>query len=127
MIKEKIIIFKDLESLVGKLNFFGKAISESRSFIRRFYNGMISLKLSSYKNHKRCKRRYERMARVFGNFNGIVFSLRVSGVLQKLSNYLLIVQVQLTWAVVAIFRTMGLLPMAISLEKCPHSKRYYNL
>lgn len=34
------------------------------------------------------------------NFNGIVFLLRVSGVLQKLSNYLLIVQVQITWAVV---------------------------
>lgn len=41
------------------------------------------------------------------NVNGVVFSLKVSGVLQKLSNFLLIVQVQQTWAVVAIFRDNG--------------------
>ena len=34
---------KELQSLVGKLNFFGKAIRGSRAFNRRFYNAMIGV------------------------------------------------------------------------------------
>lgn len=61
------------------------------------------------------------------NFNGIVFLLRVSGVLQKLSNYLLIAQVQITWAVVAIFRNNGPTTNGYQPGISPHSKRYYIL
>ncbi|XP_061175557.1 uncharacterized protein LOC133184484 [Saccostrea echinata] len=36
----KSVLLKELESLVGMLNFFGKAIRSSRAFNRRFYDAM---------------------------------------------------------------------------------------
>lgn len=40
----KKITLKDLQSLVGSLSFFGKAISSSRAFNRRFYDLMAHAK-----------------------------------------------------------------------------------
>ena len=37
------ITLKELQSLVGKLNFFGQAVRSSRAFLRRFYDAMIPL------------------------------------------------------------------------------------
>lgn len=71
--KEK-IIFKELESLVGKLNFFGKAIPGSRAFIRRFYNAMLG-PLMPYHHIRITKSLREDMKiwlQFLEHFNGIV-------------------------------------------------------
>ena len=36
-------MLSELQSIVGKLNFFSRAIPGSRAFNRRFYNAMINL------------------------------------------------------------------------------------
>ena len=41
--REKVSLQK-LQSLVGKLNFFGQAVRSSRAFLRRFYDAMTPLK-----------------------------------------------------------------------------------
>ena len=43
-LSRKKITLKQLQSLVGKLNFFSKAIRSSRAFLRRFYDAMLPLK-----------------------------------------------------------------------------------
>ena len=43
ILKHKKITLRDMESLVGMLNFFGKAIRSSRAFLRRFYDAMIGV------------------------------------------------------------------------------------
>jgi hypothetical protein len=43
-LNRKKISLRDLQRLVGKLNFFGKAIRSSRAFLRRFYDAMMPLK-----------------------------------------------------------------------------------
>lgn len=43
-LNRKKVSLRELQSLVGKLNFFGQAIRSSRAFIRRFYDAMTPLK-----------------------------------------------------------------------------------
>lgn len=43
-ISRKKMSLKELQSLVGKLNFFGQAVRSSRAFLRRFYDSMTPLK-----------------------------------------------------------------------------------
>ena len=44
LLDKRKITLKELQSLVGKLNFFGQAVRSSRAFLRRFYDAMIPLK-----------------------------------------------------------------------------------
>jgi len=48
-LQSKKISLQDLQSLAGKLSFFGRAIRTSRAFTRRFYNAMAGVKKSFYK------------------------------------------------------------------------------
>lgn len=48
-VNKKKITLGDLQSLVGKLCFFGQAIRSSRAFLRRFYDSMSGLEIKFYK------------------------------------------------------------------------------
>jgi len=45
----KKISLLEMQSLVGKFSFFGRAIRTSRAFTRRFYDAMACVKRSFYK------------------------------------------------------------------------------
>lgn len=49
LVQRKKLTLRDLQRLVGKLNFFSKAIISSRAFLRRFYDAMIGLKKPFHK------------------------------------------------------------------------------
>ena len=43
-LSRKKVSLRELQRLVGKLNFFGQAVRASRAFLRRFYDAMVSLR-----------------------------------------------------------------------------------
>lgn len=49
LIDRKKVKRKELESLVGKLNFFSKAVRGSRAFNRRFYDALIGVANPNFK------------------------------------------------------------------------------
>ena len=49
LVKQKRVSGRELESLIGMLNFFGKAIRSSRAFLRRFYDRLMGIKKTFYK------------------------------------------------------------------------------
>lgn len=66
---------KEMESLVGKLNFFSKAIRGSRAFNRRFYDSMIGI--SRPNSHIRITRALKEdmlmWVKFLDHFNGVAF------------------------------------------------------
>jgi hypothetical protein len=49
--KENKITLKDLQSLVGSLNFFSKAVRSARAFNRRFYDLTVKAKKPHHFNY----------------------------------------------------------------------------
>lgn len=74
-VSKKKILLSALQAIVGKLNFFGKAIPGSRAFNRRFYNAMINLDKPYY--HIRINRSMKEDMRTWlsflQEFNGVVY------------------------------------------------------
>lgn len=77
MIDRKKVKRKELELLVGKLNFFSKVVRGSRVFNRRFYDVLIGVVNLNFKI-RIFKVVREDMFMWFGfldNFNGVIFFL----------------------------------------------------
>lgn len=75
LIDRKKVKRKELESLVGKLNFFSKAVRGSRAFNRRFYDALIGVANPNFKI-RISKAVREDMLMWLGfldNFNGVTF------------------------------------------------------
>lgn len=75
LINKTKVKLKELESLVGKLNFFSKAIRGSRAFNRRFYDSMMGL--SRPNSHIRLTRALKEdmllWLHFLDNFNGVAY------------------------------------------------------
>ena len=75
MAKKKKVTLKELQTLTGKLSFFGRAIRCSRAFLRRFYDAMSGLKKPFH--HLRVsngmKQDIEMWLLFLEDFNGIVY------------------------------------------------------
>lgn len=69
------VTLKQLQSLVGKLNFFSRAIRSGRAFLRRFYDAMAPLK----KQHHHLRLTFEMKQDILvwqnflSNFNGVSY------------------------------------------------------
>lgn len=48
MHKKVTCTFKEIHSLVGSINFFGKALPGRRAFNRRFYNATIGITIAEF-------------------------------------------------------------------------------
>lgn len=74
-IQKRTITVNSLQSIVGKLNFFARAIPCSRAFNRRFYNAMIG-KVQSYQHvniTSAMKIDMQMWLDLLTNFNGVVY------------------------------------------------------